>query len=344
MTPRPISWCFAVIFAGAFTRGAAAEGFPPGVPEGHWPGIYFESVDRLTERAGWTPLREKALEGDAAEVRVWVGFGLSSLQGVRLWREDGTWAAEGLGEQHLVMEDQVAAGLPPMPLPGDVDALWRRLEELGVPTLPDGDAVYRNGMRDGVGYFFELADAAGYRCYLYSNPDQTDAPRAKAVGCAMAAIDEALGLNLYHAPTSFNRWIRDGEVVLVRAGDARGAFRLMGQGVGPDAGPEDVRVEWRYRDDGGAVLGGWGSRSGSSAIDTSGPGSDRIAFGPFSIGWSSRSEGEGYLSYPDPDGELRGRPERPAVAWTGLDSIKGIDTSDPKWAWRSAWADCDDVP
>lgn len=97
--------------------------------------------------------------------------------------------------------------------------------------------------------------------------------------------------------------VRDGQTVLLRKGRAYGRLIIKQQRMDP----ETISYEWFYRTDGNGLLssGQHSVRSGKSTAlykDPSAPYA-RIKFGPFSVGWSGRSDGEGYLYYDRFSGE-----------------------------------------
>ena len=238
-----------------------------GVPDATWPAIYFEPVDRLTEAAGLKPLREARPRAGVTELRVWVGFGLQSLRGLRLRREGEQWSGQHLTARYVPTEpnrparrsDPLKASAEPVRPASGWDHLWRELDRLGVRTLPDGGTVYDNRTRDGVGYLFEVLTPDGYRAYLYSNPDQSRVKEAVAVAKIMFLLTRELGVeSLYHPPTAFHQYVSDGQVVLLRRGDAYGAFRLVDQRAANHLRGEKhdrAEVHWIYRRDGRSKAG-----------------------------------------------------------------------------------------
>ena len=49
------------------------------IPKATWEPIYFRSINQLSDKAGWRPLRDIALRAESFEVSVWIGFGIGPL-------------------------------------------------------------------------------------------------------------------------------------------------------------------------------------------------------------------------------------------------------------------------
>ena len=318
-----------------------------GVPDTHWPPIYFEPVDELADGAGWAKLRDAQPREGVTEIRVWVGFGLSYLRGVRLVR-----TTEGNHAEHA---HWTAGGKPGDPLQVAVDAvhpehgwdrLWANLGSLDIRTLPDARHVYDDRTLDGVGYMFEVLTPDGYRTYLYGNPQVSDAPQALAVARIMHLLSQEFSLDrLYQPPTSFNEYVRDGKVVLVRRGQTYGGIIMRNQKPSQDGSGDVATYEWVYRDDGDDRLdpGRRRVRSGRGTVQPlDGMPGMRIAFGPFELRWSVRSDGVGYLYYPDPADELSDD-ERQSVAFTDAEEFD-LRAADERWQYRGSYTDFNEEP
>ncbi|WP_425395752.1 hypothetical protein [Aeoliella sp.] len=131
-----------------------------------------------------------------------------------------------------------------------------------------------------------------------------------------------------------SRPIPDGFVVLVRKGDVFGCFVPLEQGVKG----ESLKYKWYYRTDGSGVL-----DPSSSAVETgesfvgpyqTGGESLKVAFGPFSMGWSGHEQGWGYLYY-DPQSLDEDR-TTPTVAICATDQrvVDYLDARDSRWIYK----------
>ena len=120
--------------------------------------------------------------------------------------------------------------------------------------------------------------------------------------------------------------LADGTVVLVKRGETVGAFLLVRQ----TAGPARAMYRWWYgpefrgRLDTGSpeIVSGYGHSKGEA-----------IAFGPFSVEWSAKSDGLGYVYYPQHAGS-HASPSDTLVCVTDLTGIEGVDALDPKWHYK----------
>lgn len=143
----------------------------PGIPKSNWEPIFFESIDERTSIAKIDDLRMHLLATNDIEVRVWYGFGLTTLEGLILSRKRGNWSAHYLYEK-FVNEDFVhRTEKLPEPYAG-WEATWRSLLKEGLLTLPDADEIKCEvPMHDGFSYVVEIKKGSNYRTYMYGNPD-----------------------------------------------------------------------------------------------------------------------------------------------------------------------------
>ena len=180
-----------------------AEKEQDGVPKAFWVGIYFESINGLTKKVNWTPLRDVDMQAGAwsFELRVWSGFGLTPLDGIRLCRNGDEWtgfyvteeyfkAQEYRQKHHLLTENQKAfyalyqdaKPLYTLKPKTDWEGLWKKVEALGILTLPDDSTLPNKGLvRDGICYVVEINDGGRYRTYMYDNPQFQKWPEAKKI-------------------------------------------------------------------------------------------------------------------------------------------------------------------
>lgn len=173
------------LLASAASSFAVPEKFD--IPKQGWEPSFFETINALTEKTGWTPLRRSDLAPDTLELRVWVGFGRVPLQGFRLCRKSGVWTGnyvrDGFAKEWSFENRSVK--------PADGwQALWQKIEKLGILTLPDSSTFPSDGryVSDGVCYVVESSDGRSYRTYMYNNPQEHNWPE----GAKMISIAEAL--------------------------------------------------------------------------------------------------------------------------------------------------------
>lgn len=149
------------------------------VPKAHWESIFFGAINPLAESAGLQALRQVDLPKGSLEIRIWVGFGLTPLEGFRLRRDGRQWkglyAREGFGEKWPLTVKPV---LPKT----SWDALWKQIETLGVLSLPDSSTLPNEVLAfDGISYVVEFNDGETYRTYQYGNPQAQTWPEAKTI-------------------------------------------------------------------------------------------------------------------------------------------------------------------
>lgn len=160
------------------------------IPKATWEPIFFESIDALSKRVDWKPLRSLDLGDDGFELRVWVGFGLMPLQGKRIRRVGKEWTGyiviDGMGEKNLTYNHE-------FPLGPEWENEWKKIKELGILTLPDSSNLPDEvGVLDGVSYVVEYSDGSHYRTYMYGNPSFQKWPEAKKVIEIIGALSLAM--------------------------------------------------------------------------------------------------------------------------------------------------------
>jgi hypothetical protein len=137
------------------------------IPDASWPKIVFKSIDTAAELSSLKLLRESHLPEGDAEIRVWRGFGLASLEGVILKRTSGTWSAMHIVTSNADGITKTNTARLPLPQSG-WDAFWEKLDGAGLRSLPDSSMV--NCMEsgaDGVAYVVEINENSAYRTYMY---------------------------------------------------------------------------------------------------------------------------------------------------------------------------------
>ena len=142
------------------------------IPQAAWEPIFFNPINWLSEKAGWTPLRQMDIPNDAIEVRVW-WFGPSVPEGLRLRREGDQWLGlytDGFGVREVHPET-------------GWNALWKRVEALGILTLPDSSTLPPSKVisHDGIAYVVEINDGKRYRTYCYANTEYETWPEAQKI-------------------------------------------------------------------------------------------------------------------------------------------------------------------
>jgi hypothetical protein len=160
------------------------------IPADGWEPIFFKSINERAGVAGLPSLRAVRLPEDDLEVRVWAGFGLTTLRGLVLKRTSGQWSATRLEGIHGGLPKNEYRKIMPSPRSG-WDVAWRRVVGAGILTLPDASEGKCNaGINDGMSYVIEINKDSEYRTYMYDNPDYAKCDEAKQMLRVVDILDE----------------------------------------------------------------------------------------------------------------------------------------------------------
>ena len=161
------------------------------IPEASWVFLYFEAINEVTEQANWKPLHTVGLPRGSLEIRIWIGFGESPLQGLRLCRNGGKWTGlyvncgylwlqamcksqPSITEEAKARYESYLKDMKPfyeLTPQTSWARLWEKVEALGILTLPDSSTLPKGGGAiDGISYVVEINDGEHYRTYRYDNP------------------------------------------------------------------------------------------------------------------------------------------------------------------------------
>lgn len=148
------------------------EDFDSSIPKANWEPIFFESINERTKLAKVQKLRDSPLDKKDIEVRIWGGFGLSSLDGFRLVRTNNEWAAfrfdQVFSARNRSEYRTIKLGKPKK----GWELLWTKLVDEGLLTLPDAESINCLArVFDGYSYVVEIKKGDKYRTYMYDNPD-----------------------------------------------------------------------------------------------------------------------------------------------------------------------------
>lgn len=161
-------FCLATVFA--IFAGACSlveKQIKIDIPDAKWPGIFFKSIDSVTELSSLKRLRETQVPENDIETRIWRGFSTGPLEGVILKRQGGQWSAlYVISDDCCVIRRTWTKVLPP-PKSG-WETFWKKIDEAGITSLPD---VSKTGCTmggiDGMGYVVEFNQSYSYRTYMY---------------------------------------------------------------------------------------------------------------------------------------------------------------------------------
>jgi hypothetical protein len=141
------------------------------IPKNFWEKLFFEEIDERSKEAKIKSLRKTKVNSEDIEVRIWMGFGLSRLEGFILKRTENNWSAMHIATDYVsnkfinrnkeLSEPQI--GWNPA---------WEKLLSAQILTLPDAQSINcMAGATDGFSFVVEAKKGDNYRTYMYENPD-----------------------------------------------------------------------------------------------------------------------------------------------------------------------------
>lgn len=163
------------------------------LPNADWVEIFFEEIDERTKVAKFKQLRSTILPDDDLEVRVWIGFGLSPLEGFILRRTKGRWS--GLYVPPFDPEAVCAIPTRSITPKSKWSQLWERLTSEGILVLPDSSELGNViPAPDGESCVVEINFGGRYRAYEYGNPTDQKAPEAKRIAAIVETLFKEFGI------------------------------------------------------------------------------------------------------------------------------------------------------
>ena len=159
------------------------------IPDAYWARGYFEDINSLSAIAPWLPLREVGIQTGDLEIRIWIGFGLDFLTGIRLCRINDAWTG-------FYIQSGMSVRISEVKPQTDWNVLWKKLETLGILDLPDSSTLPNEELiNDGIGYVVEINDGVHYRTYKYSNPQHQKWSEAKQMVEIMKTLYTEFGMD-----------------------------------------------------------------------------------------------------------------------------------------------------
>ena len=144
------------------------------VPDANWVKIYFESIDKLTKRLNFKPLRSIVIPPGDLEVRIWSGFGIQGFGGSIIKRTGNKWSAVSMYDPRhtqMINGGYVEANPKKGPKKTDWAMVWERMERAGIADIRDDSEIPNcSQILDGISYVVEIAKADFYRTYMVANP------------------------------------------------------------------------------------------------------------------------------------------------------------------------------
>lgn len=161
---------------------------------------YEQSVLGRGAKSGVDDLRKRLLQRGQSELRLWNGFGPTMTSAYVFVFDGRGWTATKLLPALPWYQKRRYRIDLPAPTAG-WKSFWRRLELLGVWTLPDMHDIpprprsesdpkgLGHIMLDGSAYFVETQRRGVYRAYSYTNPEEASSPQA----CRFVEINRFVG-------------------------------------------------------------------------------------------------------------------------------------------------------
>ncbi len=179
---------FGLLAAAAFLIVLGCRRDPP-LPQEIWMPAAFAAIDPLTDDVKISRLRETELLHSDIELRVWIGFGMNRLEGLRITRRSNEWSAVYVKEDNHGRAGSTYETQPSV----SWDSLWDTLTRLGLLTLPDQSELKTMvHVLDGVSYVVEYIVGGDYRAYMYLNPHDQRGPEAKQIVEIVATLRREL--------------------------------------------------------------------------------------------------------------------------------------------------------
>lgn len=156
--------------------------------------------------------------------------------------------------------------------------------------------------------------------------------KIKLIIACLIALLSVTGCMEFGGSSAYPAPIPDGHIVLVKEGKTYGAFILNNQQMDP----ETTDFTWYLRSDGkGTFYTDDEAVSRGSASNAK----NTINFETFQVEWSVRTNGSGYIYYPNSSGGIgaSGPNSRPLLLCvTSETDITKIDATDPKWVFKGS--------
>jgi hypothetical protein len=160
------------------------------LPKSGWARIFFNLIDRVTEKAAISELRKESLPADDIEIRIWRGFGLSNLEGIVLKRTDNRWSATHLKADNYNLPVENVEVIPLGEPNSGWESFWKQINDKRLLDLPDPSEINCEvSMIDGTGHVVEINRNRVYRTFRYHTANNKCAEARQ-----MSEIGELIGV------------------------------------------------------------------------------------------------------------------------------------------------------
>ena len=149
------------------------------IPKATWEPIFFRLINKRAKVAKLNDLRSTEFaNNNDLEIRVWMGFGITTLKGYVIKRDGGQWSALKIpGIRPQDPRSRVNVSLTPK---SGWEQLWNSLQSEGILTLPDSSQLPGGEyFTDGISYVVEINMNKSYRTYMYGSPEIQPQPEAR---------------------------------------------------------------------------------------------------------------------------------------------------------------------
>jgi len=182
------------------------------VPNAHWEPILFQEINSVARLSGQSDLSSTQLPSGDIEARIWLGFGLSPLEGVILHRTGGQWTAIHVKADKYYEPTKVERRQLSNPKSG-WETTWTRLVNEKLLSLPDASEINCNvGALDGFGVVVEINTDNTYRTYMYDQPSESKCNEDKNIMAIVDILFEEFNLkstnNAFSGRNPTNLWTR----------------------------------------------------------------------------------------------------------------------------------------
>lgn len=157
---------------------------------------FFKALEERTKEVDLESLRHAKPHEKDLEMRFWYDGRPRVINGFVIRRLGDQWAGIGIRQIESRWPSHVTKLDLGEPKSG-WDALWKKLVDSGLLSLPDSDQTKcRTEVLDGVAFVIETNVSGTYRMFRYSNPQLAACDEAKRVMSLESIIADEFGLDL----------------------------------------------------------------------------------------------------------------------------------------------------
>jgi len=143
----------------------------------NWQTVFFKEIYKRSSIAGIGGLKQTKFTHDDVGLRVWIGFGPTSLKGFVVIRKKGQWSGVYLRPITKTLARENYQQILAAPKSG-WEKMWQKLVDkdiLKLSGMPESDWT------DGESIVVEVKKGARYRTYMYDNPQLQTSEEAQRI-------------------------------------------------------------------------------------------------------------------------------------------------------------------